>query len=110
VLWSGYVFLRREQVRRGLPLFVGHTLLLLAVNEWLLPATPLKTASSERALKSAEVLSIRDGDVNDGGGRTDRPASRFRGAIPETYRWDCQRVRLRSLRDRTTLDAGCTRL
>jgi len=68
VLWSGYVFLRREQVRRGLPLFVGHTLLLLAVNEWLLPATPLKTASSERALKSAEVLSIRDEAVTTAAG------------------------------------------
>jgi hypothetical protein len=60
LLWSGYVLLQRKQIRRGLVLFVGHAALLLVLNEWLLPSTPLKAWSSERALKSAEVSNIRD--------------------------------------------------
>ena len=60
LLWGGFVFLRRKQGRQGLALFAGLSIALLVLNEWLLPTTPLKAWSSERALKSAEVLSIRD--------------------------------------------------
>lgn len=60
LLWAGFFYLRRRQARRGLLLFVGHAVVIFVANEWLLPSTPLKAASSERAVKSAEILSIRD--------------------------------------------------
>ena len=63
LLWAGFVFLRRGQGRQELALFVGLSMALLVLNEWLLPTTPLKAWSSERALKSTQVLSIRDEGV-----------------------------------------------
>ena len=68
LLWAGFFYLRRRQAGRGLLLFVAHAVGIFVVNERLLPITPLKAAASERALKSAEILSIRDDVVTSSAG------------------------------------------
>ena len=60
LLWGGAIFLNRRAAR-GMPIHFG---LLAAsivfLNEALLPATPLKTWRTQRAIEAVEIRNIRD--------------------------------------------------
>jgi hypothetical protein len=60
LLWAGFLYLKGKPGRLPLLLFAGHALMVLLLTELLHPATPLKEWWAQRALTSAEVLSIRD--------------------------------------------------
>lgn len=60
MLWAGYVFLKRRNIRRMTLVFTSYALGILLVNEVLLPSTPLKALWAQRALEAVEVRSLRD--------------------------------------------------
>lgn len=60
LLWAGFLYLKGKPGRLAVLLFGGHALMVLLLTELLHPATPLKERWAQRALTSAEVLSIRD--------------------------------------------------
>ena len=60
LLWAGYIFLKRRNIRRLTIVFTSYALGLLLINEVLLPSTPLKAVWAQRALGGVEVRSVRD--------------------------------------------------
>ena len=60
MLWAGYVFLKRRNIKRMTLVFTSYALSIMLVNEVLLPSTPLKALVAQRAAESVEVRSVRD--------------------------------------------------
>ena len=60
MLWAGYVFLKRRNIRRMTLVFTSYALGIVLTNEVLLPATPLKALLAQRAAEAVEVRSVRD--------------------------------------------------
>lgn len=60
LLWGGFLYLKRKPDRPALLLFAGHALVVLLLTEVLVPTTPLRRWLAQRAVMSAQVLSIRD--------------------------------------------------
>jgi hypothetical protein len=60
LLWGGAIFLSRR-AGRGMPMLFGlYSAAILLLNEALLPATPLKTWMTQRAIEAVEIRNIRD--------------------------------------------------
>jgi hypothetical protein len=59
-LWAGHAALRRVPSRRRALVFGAYALALLAVNEVVMPGTPLKAWRQQRAIEGVEVRSVRD--------------------------------------------------
>lgn len=60
ILWAGYRVIPRLAPRHSNALFTAFALALLAINEAVLPATPLKVWRGQRALEGVRLLSVRD--------------------------------------------------
>ena len=60
MLWAGYVFLKRMNIRRMTLVFASYALGIVLINEVLLPATPLKALLGQRAAEAVDVRSVRD--------------------------------------------------
>jgi len=60
VLWAGYVFLKRRNIRRMTLLFTSYALGIVLMNEVLLPSTPLQALWAHRTAEAVEVRSVRD--------------------------------------------------
>jgi hypothetical protein len=59
-LWGAFRYLNRSNHRHASALFTGLAVAMLVVYEMVLPATPLTSWKSERAMKAAVVQNIHD--------------------------------------------------
>jgi hypothetical protein len=83
-LWSGYHVISRRAPRYSTALFTAFALALLAVNEAVLPATPLKVWRGQRALKGVRVLSVRDEPLLSARGNPIGVRVTFEAVVPRT--------------------------
>ena len=60
VLWTGYHLIRKTARSRATLLVAALAIGIVVLNEWLLPATPLKTWADQRALEGVRILDVRD--------------------------------------------------
>lgn len=60
LLWGGFRYLNRTQHRHAWALFVAHAIVILLVNEALMPATPFDALRTRRTVQAAEVRNIKD--------------------------------------------------
>ena len=60
ILWVGYGWLRRQRVRNMTITFALLAVVILLINELVLPSTPLQAWRSERRLEKIVVRNIRD--------------------------------------------------
>jgi hypothetical protein len=59
-LWGAFRYLNRSNHRHASALFTGLAVAIVLLSEMLLPATPLDTWRSQRAMKAADVRNIGD--------------------------------------------------
>jgi hypothetical protein len=59
-LWAGYAFISRANVPPRTAVFTLYAVVILSLNEFLLPATPLAMLWNQRAAGRVEIRSVRD--------------------------------------------------
>ena len=84
ILWSGYAVIRRCTPPYSTALFTALALALLALNEALLPATPLTVWRGQRALEGVRVLSVRDEPLLSARGNPIGVRITFEAVVPRT--------------------------
>jgi len=60
VIWAGYHVFKKNIRSRATLAFAAFAIGVVALNEWLLPATPLKEWRDRRATSGVRVLAVRD--------------------------------------------------
>jgi hypothetical protein len=61
VIWIGYWFIKKKVSSRATtPWLAALAITVIVLNEWLLPATPLRAWRDDRSLNGVRVLAVRD--------------------------------------------------
>jgi hypothetical protein len=83
-MWAGLYFIKKKIGKRATPVFALFAAGVVACNEWLLPATPLKTWSAHRALEGVRVFDVRDEPLLSAHGNPIGVRISFQATVPRT--------------------------
>jgi hypothetical protein len=84
VLWAGYRVMKSRVTNHLPPAFLIFAIAVLGLNEVLLPATPLKEWTGQRALAGVRVLAVRDEPLLSAHGNPIGVRISFDAVVPRT--------------------------
>ena len=85
VIWIGYRFIKKNVSSRATTSwFAALAITVVVLNEWLLPATPLRAWRDNRSLKGVRVLAVRDEPLLSAQGNPIGVRLSFDAVVPRT--------------------------
>jgi hypothetical protein len=84
LIWAGYGFIKKNGSSRATPWFAALAITVVALNELLLPVTPLRTWRDNRGLEGVRVLAVRDEPLLSAQGNPIGVRLSFDAVVPRT--------------------------